>query len=66
MQLKNRLRKLEKQIDVSATNSDFCGCERQTIVRLPGDPPIPETCESCGKPLFIIYITSAEMREENK
>ncbi len=66
MNIQSRLKKMEKQIDVSAEHSEFCGCERQRNVIVPGDAPFPETCEFCGKPLLILHVTSAEMRGENK
>ncbi len=64
MQLKNRLTKMEKQIGFSEPGAEFCGCEKQSNVILPGDAPFPETCELCGKPLLIVVVTSREMRGE--
>ncbi len=66
MNIQGRLKKMEKQIDVSAEHSEYCGCKKQRTVREPGDPPFPETCELCGKPLLIFHVTSTEMRRENK
>lgn len=62
MNIKNRLKKMESQ--VIKEDSEFCGCKRENNVRLPGDPPFPETREFCGKPLLIIHVTSPEMRGE--
>lgn len=53
MQLKQRIKKIERQVNFAA-DSEFCGCERD--VREPGDPPFPEFCETCGKPLNVIVI----------
>ncbi len=64
MNIQSRLKKMERQIGFSENDAEFCGCEKQSNVILPGDAPFRETCEFCGKPLFIIHITSAEMRGE--
>jgi hypothetical protein len=55
---------MEKQIGFSENDAEFCGCEKQSNVILPGDAPFPETCELCGKPLLIVVVTSREMRGE--
>ncbi len=62
MSIKNRLKKMESQI--IKEDSEFCGCDGQRSHREPGEPPLPEICEFCGKPLFIIHVTSREMRGE--
>jgi hypothetical protein len=62
MQITNRLQRLESQI--TKEDSEFCACYKQRNVRVPGEPPFPETCEFCGKPLLIIHVTSSEMRGE--
>jgi hypothetical protein len=62
MNIKKRLKKMENQI--IEEDSEYCGCKKQRNVREPGDPPFPEICEFCGKPLLIIYVTSPEMRGE--
>jgi hypothetical protein len=45
-------------------DSNFCGCDEQRSHREPGEPPLPEICEFCGKPLLIIHVKSPEMRGE--
>jgi hypothetical protein len=65
MQITNRLKLLENQI-IKKEDSEFCACYKQRNVRVPGEPPLPETCEFCGKPLLIIHVTSSEMRGEKK
>lgn len=62
MNIKNRLKKME--IQIIKEDSEFCGCDEQRSYREPGEPPLPETCEFCGKPLFIIHVTSPTMRGE--
>ncbi len=62
MNIRNRLKKME--IQITKEDSEFCGCDEQRSLRLPGEPPLPEICEFCGKPLFIIHVTSPEMRGE--
>jgi hypothetical protein len=62
MNILQRIKKLQNQ--TTATDSEFCTCEKQRTVRLPGEPPFPETCKRCGKPLLIIHVTSPEMRGE--
>jgi hypothetical protein len=62
MKITNRLKLLENQI--IEEDSEFCACYKQRNVRVPGEPPFPETCEFCGKPLLIINITSRTMRGE--
>ncbi len=64
MNIQSRLKKVEKQIGFSEPGAEFCGCEKQSNVILPGDAPFPETCELCGKPLLIVVVTSREMRGE--
>ncbi len=69
MQLRNRLKKMEKQL---ITSGEVCACpdspkfefidrrgETDTITNVVG-----ASCEKCGKPLLIIHITSPEMRGE--
>ncbi len=60
MSIINRLKKMESQI--IKEDSNFCGCDEQRSLREPGEPPLPEICEFCGKPLFIIHVTSPEIR----
>jgi hypothetical protein len=61
MSIINRLKKLQKQ--TTGNDSEFCGCEKEirNVVIYPGasgepirepaeDYPMPETCETCGKP----------------
>jgi hypothetical protein len=62
MNIKNRLKKMESQI--IKEDSNFCGCDEQRNHCEPGEPPLPEICEFCGKPLLIIHVTSPEMRGE--
>ncbi len=62
MNILNRLKKMESQI--IEEDSEFCACYKQRNVREPGEPPFPETCELCGKPLLIVVVTSREMRGE--
>jgi hypothetical protein len=62
MNIQNRLKKMESQI--IEEDSEFCACYKQRNVREPGEPPFPETCELCGKPLLIVVVTSREMRGE--
>jgi hypothetical protein len=62
MNIQSRLKKLQNQI--IGNDSEFCDCEKQRNVREPGEPPFPETCELCGKPLLIVIVTSREMRGE--
>jgi hypothetical protein len=64
MNILNRLKKLQNQI--IKEDSEFCVCDEQRSHREPGEPPLPETCEFCGKPLLIIHVTSSEMRGEKK
>jgi hypothetical protein len=55
MNILKRLKKIENRVikEVSA----FCECELERNIRVPGDPPFPEKCETCGKPLLIKVIT---------
>ena len=62
MNIQTRLKLLESQI--IKEDSEFCGCDEQRSHRAPGEPPLPEICEFCGKPLLIIHVTSPEMRGE--
>jgi hypothetical protein len=62
MNIQNRLKRIENQITTEV--SEFCGCDEQRSHREPGEPPLPEICEFCGKPLFIIHVTSPKMRGE--
>ncbi len=62
MNIQNRLKKMESQI--IKEDSNFCGCDEQRSHREPGEPPLPEICEFCGKPLLIIHVKSPEMRGE--
>jgi len=62
MNILNRLKKMESQI--IKEDSEFCACDEQRSHREPGEPPLPEICEFCSKPLFIIQVTSPEMRGE--
>ena len=62
MNIQNRLKLLE--IQIIKEDSEFCDCDEQRSHREPGEPPLPEICEFCGKPLFIVVITSPEMRGE--
>jgi hypothetical protein len=64
MNILNRLKKLQNQI--IEEDSEFCACYKQRNIRVPGEPPFPETCEFCGKPLLIVHVTSSEMRGEKK
>ncbi len=62
MNIEHRLKLLENRI--IKEDSDFCDCDEQRSHREPGEAPLPEICEFCGKPLLIIHVTSAEMRGE--
>ncbi len=64
MSIQNRLKKMESQI--IEEDSEFCVCDEQRSHCEPGEPPLPEICEFCGKPLLIIHVTSPEMRGEKK
>jgi len=63
MSIKRKLKKLQCQ--TPKEDSEFCDCDNQIKTIEPGDPQPPETCEMCCKPLFIIAVTSREMRGEN-
>jgi hypothetical protein len=55
MNIKNRLKRIEAEI--IKDDSEFCECDRGVNIRLPGDPPFPEKCEICDKPLFFRVVT---------
>ncbi len=55
MNIKSRLKKMESQL--IKEDSEFCACERDVSVIMPGDAPFPETCDICGKPLLIRVVT---------
>ncbi len=60
MNIKNRLDNLENKTVTYDPN--FCACDKKTVY-VPGDDPPPAICELCAKPLYIVTVTSREMRE---
>lgn len=50
MSLKNRIRKIEKELSV---DSEFCRCPREIVIKIKPrgerDESPPETCQDCGK-----------------
>ncbi len=55
MNIENRLNKLETEL--IKNDSEFCECEKGFHIRLPGDPPRPETCKKCGKKVSTLNFT---------
>lgn len=51
----SRLKKIECR--VIKEDFEFCNCPKERIIKMPGEKPLPETCEKCGKPLLITVIT---------
>ncbi|CAN5551863.1 hypothetical protein BH10ACI1_BH10ACI1_18950 [soil metagenome] len=52
MNIKSRLKKMESRM--VKVVSEFCDCNREPSIRLPGEPPFPEFCDVCYKPRLII------------
>lgn len=55
MNIKNRLKRIEAKI--IKEDSEFCECGDGVIFRIYTDPPLPEKCEMCGKPLSMNVVT---------
>jgi hypothetical protein len=62
MKIQQRLDNLESKKIIR--NPNFCACNRKRHFE-PGDGQPPSFCELCAKPLYIVNITSREMRGEN-
>ncbi len=63
--LASRVDKLEGK----GGDPEFCQCEGPIRVSWPDDPPPPDVCERCGKPIRTIQVVfdeppSGEMQEE--
>jgi hypothetical protein len=61
MKIQQRLDNLEHK-KVVTYDPNFCACGTKSVYD-PSDGPPPAICELCAKPLYIVTVTSREMRE---